>query len=317
MTARTLDVGDGWSVEVHEVGAGDGPVLAVLGGVHGDELEGITAARRLLARAEALAAAGRLSGTLRVVPVSHPPAYRARSRTSPVDGENLARVFPGSPGGSLTRRIAHALTERVIRGADLLVDLHSAGAHYSMPVFAGYVDGLPTAARSAAAARAFDAPLLWQHHGSGPGRSMSAAEDLGVPSIYVEGSGGGGLAGSDLDAYVRGVTRLLSWLGMSGEPLPPAAGSRVLRGDDGDVDASLAALTEGLCVTRVVAGEVVQPGQLIAEVLDDRAEVVQEVRNPRPAPASVMMLRRTAQIAAGEGIAMLGPVPQECSEEAR
>ncbi|MBI1378240.1 MAG: hypothetical protein GC157_12270 [Frankiales bacterium] len=311
MTARALDVGDGWSVGLHEVGSGAGPVLAVLGGVHGDELEGVVAARRVLALAERLAGEGRLSGTLRVVPVCNPPAFEAQTRTSPVDDANLARVFPGSAQGTVTSRIAHHLTHEVIRGADLMVDLHSAGLHYSMPVFAGYVDGVPTAPRSAEAAAVFDAPLLWRHEGSGEGRSMSAAESLGVPSIYVEGSGGGGLVGTDVDVYVRGVTRLLSWLGMTPDHLAPPSGARLLSGDDGDVDASLTTPVAGLCVTRVTAGDVVQPGQLVAEVLDDRAELVHEVRNPRPEPASVMMLRRTARVVAGDGIAMLGPVPRD------
>ena len=309
MSSRTLDFGSGSRVTVHEIGDGDGPVLAVLGGVHGDELEGVTAARMLIAQAEVLDGLGRLKGTLRVVPVCNPTAFAARSRTSPLDGENLARVFPGDATGSVTRRIAGALNEQVIQGADLLVDLHSAGIHYSMPVFAGYIDNLVTSPHSRAAATAFGAPLTWQHDGSGPGRSLSAAADLGVPSIYVEGSGGGGLAGADLDIYFQGLTRLLAHLGMSEPTLDPVGASRWLRGDDGDVDASLAATVAGYCVTRCVAGQVVAAGEVIAEIIDDDSRVVQQILNPRPVHATVMMLRRTAAVLAGDAIAMIGPAP--------
>src|SRR5438874_2805672 len=68
-------------------GAADGPHVVILGGVHGDEYEGITAA----------AAAWRdldldlLRGQVSIVPVANPPAYAAGTRTSPLDGLNLAR----------------------------------------------------------------------------------------------------------------------------------------------------------------------------------------------------------------------------------
>ncbi|CAB4925364.1 unannotated protein [freshwater metagenome] len=309
MTSRTLDLGPGVGLYMHEIGDGNGPTLAVLGGVHGDEIEGVAAARMLINLAELLDAQGLLRGTLRVVPVCNPPAFEARTRTSPLDGENLARVFPGDASASVTKQIAHALTERVIRGADLLVDLHSAGVHYSMPLFVGFVDHLVTSPMSREAATAFGAPLTWQHEGSGPGRSLSAAADLGVPSIYVEGSGGGGLAGTDLDTYVRGLTRLLAHFGMGHETPGPHIESAWLSGDDGDVDSSLASDVAGYCVTRSVAGDVVSAGQVIAEIIDDAARVVQEIVNPRPGPATVMMLRQTAIVTPGDAIAMLGPAP--------
>src|SRR6185437_5340429 len=144
------------------------------------------ASRLFLAHLDALSPDA-LGGRVKVVPVSNPLAFAARSRTSPPDGGNLARVFPGRADGSVTERIAHLLTREVIEGADLLVDLHSAGARYEMPVFAGFVSDAPMGARSGEATAAFGAPMVWEHLGSGPGRSMSAAGELGVASIYVEG----------------------------------------------------------------------------------------------------------------------------------
>jgi hypothetical protein len=58
-------------------------------------------------------------GTFIGIPVANPLAYAARTRATPssIDGLNLARVFPGDPEGTLTRRLAHhllALVERLI-----------------------------------------------------------------------------------------------------------------------------------------------------------------------------------------------------------
>ena len=97
-----------------------GPRVVVLGGVHGDETEGVLAASRLTREVDALA-----RGILDVVPVCHEVAFAADSRTSPLDGGNLARVFPGDAAGSPTERLAHHLTRDVLQGADLLVDLHT------------------------------------------------------------------------------------------------------------------------------------------------------------------------------------------------
>ena len=44
----------------------------------------------------------------------------------------------------------------------------------------------------------FGAPLGWQHAVMNPGRSLSAALDLGIPAIYVEGGGGGALARAEV-----------------------------------------------------------------------------------------------------------------------
>jgi predicted deacylase len=104
-------------------GASPGPRVVLLGGVHGDEYEGIAAASLAFRDLDPQA----LHGTLTIVPVSNPLAFDVGMRETPEDGKNLARVFPGSESGSVTERIAHALTTGAIQGADFLIDLHSAG----------------------------------------------------------------------------------------------------------------------------------------------------------------------------------------------
>jgi len=304
---RQIDIGAGRALDIHEIsGASAGPVLAVLGGVHGDELEGVTATRLLLRHLQDTGPS-RLRGTVRIVPMSNPPAFAARQRVSPVDGANLARVFPGRPEGTVTERIAAVITEQVIAGADLLIDLHSAGAAYEMPVFAGYVVDTATQQRARTACMTFGAPIMWEHVGSNPGRSTSAAAALGVPSIYVEGSGGGGLVGSDLDHYINGLLRIMHWLEMTDGGPAPAAAPALLTGGDGNTDASLPCSVAGFCVTRVRSGAQVATGSLLADILDDQGRVAEQIRSPQQ--GTVMMLRRSAEVKPGDGIAMLGPLP--------
>lgn len=152
-----------------------GPRMVVLGGVHGDETEGILAAGRLSAQPLRL-----LRGILDVVPICHEVAADADRRTSPIDEENLARVFPGAPDGSHTQRIAWSLSNEVLHGADLLVDLHTSGQHYDMPFLAGFrhhpADPEHLGER---AARAVGADFVWEHHEPAEGRSLSVV-DVGI-----------------------------------------------------------------------------------------------------------------------------------------
>ena len=75
-----------------------------------------------------------MRGTLLAVPIAHLAAFAAAMRTSPIDGVNLARVFPGDPAGTVTARLADKLFHEVVADADLLVDLHSGGVRLA---FAG------------------------------------------------------------------------------------------------------------------------------------------------------------------------------------
>lgn len=299
---RALDAGDGVTVAVHDVvGTTARPVLAVLAGVHGDEFEGQVALRMVLASLDP----ARLHGTVRAAPSANPPAVAAATRCSPYDGANLARVFPGSPGGTVTSRIARLLTDHVIADADLLVDLHSAGTDLAMPLFAGYPRASGDAA--ATAARTFGAPLIWEHDTVNAGRSLSAALELGVPCLYVEGSGGGGLRGHEVDVYVAGVWRLLHLLGMYDVPdLSPPPAARLLTGGDGDVDASVTSQVDGWCVSRARAGAHVEPGDPIADVVGDDGRIRQ--RLIAPMPATLMCVRRRALTRTGDLLAMFGPV---------
>ncbi|MGH2603516.1 MAG: succinylglutamate desuccinylase/aspartoacylase family protein, partial [Dehalococcoidia bacterium] len=124
-------------------GKTDGPTIVVLGGVHGDEYEGMAAVRAVFRDLNL----SELRGTFAGVPLCNPPAFGAGTRESPVDGLNLARIFPGHPDGAVSERIAHVLTESVVSKADFLIDLHSSGSRMSMPLLAGYAKGDGDAAR--------------------------------------------------------------------------------------------------------------------------------------------------------------------------
>lgn len=276
----------------------------MISGVHGDEDEGVLAVQRILRLLEAEG----LAGQVRALAEANPLARAAYARETPEDSVNLARVFPGDAEGSITQRIARAVTDEVITGSDLMIDLHSAGLRYEMPLFCGYCDtGDAVGEKSAEAARAFGAPLTWAHDDINQGRTISAALSLGIPCIYAEARGGGRVRGEDLDAYVEGVLRVLSSLGMIPLRKTPEGPRLLVEGGLGDMDRSISSPADGFLVTRAAAGDVVGSGAPLAELYDGEGNLLEEVAAPRD--GIVMQLRRRAWITRGEPLAMLAPTP--------
>jgi len=101
-----------------------GKTIVAIGGTHGDEYEGPVAFKSLIRDLDPTTL---VAGRLIVIPVLNVPAFRAARRDSPIDGGNMNRAFPGNPRGTLTSRIAHFVTTEVLRRADVVIDIHSAG----------------------------------------------------------------------------------------------------------------------------------------------------------------------------------------------
>ncbi len=102
---------------------GAGPTVLLTGGVHGDEYEGQIVLGALARELDPASVHGRII----IVPTANPAAALAGKRTSPIDGGNLARLFPGDPNGGPTSQIAEGMTRLLLPQVDFLVDFHSGG----------------------------------------------------------------------------------------------------------------------------------------------------------------------------------------------
>src|SRR5919108_5270562 len=81
---------------------GNGPTALLSGANHGDEYEGPVALFSLARELEPAQVTGRVI----IVPAMNYPAFRAGTRTSPIDKGNMNRIFPGRPDGTVTEKIA-------------------------------------------------------------------------------------------------------------------------------------------------------------------------------------------------------------------
>jgi predicted deacylase len=115
----------GWiPIPVISIKNGDGPVVLLLGGNHGDEYEGQIALNNLARNTTESS----VTGQLIILPMANYPAAKAGLRTSPLDQGNLNRSFPGNPVGTPTEMIAHYIESVLLTRADYLLDIHSGGS---------------------------------------------------------------------------------------------------------------------------------------------------------------------------------------------
>lgn len=109
---------------------GPGPKVIVEAGIHGDEIAGVHALQEWLEQGVSVDA-----GTLLVIPVMNPPAYRARERAAP-GGLDLNRQFPGDGlAPEREKRLARTFMDFMERERpDLLVTLHESKKRYDPAV---------------------------------------------------------------------------------------------------------------------------------------------------------------------------------------
>jgi predicted deacylase len=249
------------------------PRLALVAGVHGNEYEGMVTLVELLARLDAAS----LAGSLVVVPVANPFAFRAGQRRTPQDDRDLNRVFPGSPSGSLSARLAHRLCTAVLTGADLVFTLHSAMADGTLSPWVEFLEGespLERATYEAAVASGFPDLVALPRL---PGVLQTALAERGVPVIEGEVGGQGTTVPANVAYYTARVLAVARHAGVlanevaSGKECPAPRIWR-LRGVDAE--------TDGLFRCAVDLRQAVGAGGLLGTLLDVGDGSIREVRAP-------------------------------------
>jgi predicted deacylase len=239
----------------------------VTAGVHGDEYEGLLIARRLIAEIGTDDVAGRLI----VMPGVNWPAVEARTRTSPIDRQNMNRAFPGDPRSGPTAMIADFIERALLPGTDVALDLHSGGTK-SIYAPCGYVYGMGERAfraRKLAAAHAFGAPMTAVVNATSSSGSLSAAcERHGVPMVATELGGGARLDREAFDIGMRGTLNLLRHAGvLRGAPQPTRTSLHLTA----SADAYLMAAVDGLFEAFHGLGDMVEAGEAAGRIwpMDD------------------------------------------------
>ena len=236
-----------------------GPTALLVAGVHGDEFEGPVALSQLIAEIDP----DQIEGRLIILPAFNSPAVLASQRTSPLDGRNMNRAFPGDPDGGPTDMLANFLVSVLMPEADLVIDLHAGGkaSVFATSALATRCDDKGLMQANLGLAAAFGAPLTWVLGAFNDTRSLNAAAlNAGVPMIAAELGGGGGTDPVQVSQAVMGVKRCLAHAGIIKEALPKASPSILV--ETRSSSDNIYAPATGLFDRHFAAGDHVEAGQL-------------------------------------------------------
>ena len=107
-----------------------GPCMLVVGGVHGDEINGVEIVREAI---EKKFFNTLNKGSVIAIPVLNVYGFINFSREVP-DGKDVNRSFPGTARGSLASRVAYTLHKNILPLVDFGVDFHTGGGgNYNFP----------------------------------------------------------------------------------------------------------------------------------------------------------------------------------------
>ncbi len=243
----------------------EGPAVLISGGVHGDEINGVVTAKKLLEEFDQSLELQK--GTLIIIPLVNIYGFLSNSRTFP-DGRDLNRSFPGSKKGSLASRIAYILHEEVIPQIDFGIDFHTGGRMLSNhpQIRVDFKDkvGLELA-------KAFGTHFVVNSkhiEKSFRKTAYKARKHL----LVFEGGESMRLDNYAIEEGINGTKRLLHHLGMIDAPLSPRE-TLVLKDSQWT-----RAKASGIFYPSVKLGDSVKKGQIVARISDPYGQVIVPVK---------------------------------------
>jgi len=285
-------------------GAKPGPVLALIAGTHGAEYAAILALPRVLARLDPAA----MSGAVILVHMACPPTFYGRRVYYGPDGKNLNRVFPGQADGTISDRVAFALTRDVLANATHVVDMHGGDGNESLRSYSYWMttgnEEVDRVSREMNVAYGLPEIVIDRERTTDPAKSVylsTTAALRGKPAITAE-SGGMGLADeASIGAHERGALAVVAYLKIASAP-PARVDPPVW------IDRSEVARTPVTGVWRPVVEKKdnVAAGALLGRVVDPFGNVLHEAR--APFAGEVLYVVGTPPVNEGEPLAFVGRI---------
>jgi len=233
-----------------------GPTVLMIGGVHGDEINGVMITRNMI---EEKKFENLDRGTVISVPLLNVYGFINFSRAVP-DGKDINRSFPGTMAGSLAARVARTLTKKILPLVDCILDFHTGGSsRYNYPQIR-YSSKDKVAEKMA---MAFGAPYTIQK-AIIPKSLRKVASDMGLPTIVFEAGESVRLDGYSISKGVHGTKQVLQSLGMLTLPDLIRSKKTMLFSKTGWIRANFS----GIFVWSKQSGNAVTKGEPIGQIND-------------------------------------------------
>lgn len=288
-------------------GARSGPVLALVAGTHGYEYTSILALQRLLLRLDP----GRMTGSAILVHMACPPTFYGRRIYYGPDGKNLNRMYPGKADGTISERIAYAITKEVIDKATHLADLHCGDGNESLRPYSYWMvsgnEVVDAGSKEMALAFGLDHIVIDRQRPVDPAKSIYTATTAilrGKPAITTESGGMGLTDQASVAAQEAGALSLLAHLKIL-DGAPSARATSPVWIDRSEVVRTPAT---GVWHPSVEKMQSVASGALLGRVTDPFGKSLHEAR--APFAGEVLYVVATPPVSEGEPLAMIGHVTE-------
>jgi predicted deacylase len=280
----TAPLREDFDIAYHDIGDHLGtPRIALVAGLHGNELNGVFVLSRLAAFLQEVAGGRQAGLQLRqraiIIPAVNILGLNTLNRHWPFDNTDINRMFPGYDAGETTQRIAHAVLN-VTAPASYRIDLHSAYLDFEELPHVRLYD--PTDAERALS-RAFGLPAVIERPTNmiftvTIGHAWKAA---GGANFVLRAGYAGNLQLHHCERLFHALVVFLQHIGIiEGKPAADDSENDVHCFGIGQT-ARLVAETAGMFISHLEVGRWLQAGDLIGHVFDGfDGQLRAEVRTP-------------------------------------
>ena len=289
-------------------GKEEGPTLWLNGAVHGDELNGSVAMRKVAFDIEP----DELKGSLICTPVCNLGAFQARHMLSNFDYLNLDQQFPGNPNGSHSERIAYLLFEQIKNRTNYLINFHAVGRDYLAKPYTVFKIVPETDKKVLEevenVARVFGVYLnckvdIAMPASELPGSRMGTLDVTciknGIVAFMAEIGSGGRFEQENIEIACQGIKNVMNYLKMiPGEPRVVKEQMILTKRD------FIRCNEAGFVFMNVKPDDFVKKGSTLAYLTDFFGNTVEEIKAPRD--CYVVVVRVDPVVNTGDYISVIG-----------
>ncbi len=245
-----------------------GPTILILSVFKGTELNGLEIANRLVKSIKP----EQISGTIIAIPVVNVYGLTHYPQNLP-SGANLADCFPGDESGSYGQRMAHLITEEILKKSDYCIELQTGDLNHNIlpQVYCDFKDN-----KAKALARIFKTPVITDVE-STKSSLREVCEELQIPLLVYQAGEARRFDENVIDLGVSGIRNVLKQLNI----LPQDATKEVKTISSRDEE-WMTAPKGGILHTDVNLGQIIEKNDLIGKITDPfSADVSEKIYSPQ------------------------------------
>ncbi len=276
----------------------DGPVVLLMAGMHGDEINGMEIIRRIIRKGYNKPT----EGTIICIPVFNIFGFLNVMRVLP-DGRDLNRCFPGAKNGSLASQFAYHFMKEIAPNVDYVIDFHTGSAKRNnmAQIRCVFKD-----TESLELARIFNPPFII-HSAYIPKSIRESMHKKGKKILLFEGGKTDSIDDVIVNEGIDGIKRFLTHLNMRNFKDTPREREAVFIKDH----KWLRAPNSGMFQPSVKNGEFVEIGTILGIVTDPFGLIEKKVKST--IAGYVFCVNEAPVVNKGDAIFHIGPkmVPRE------